>query len=43
MPKGQQRSNREIKKPKQQKKSVPVAPVNPVQAKLAVPGFGKKR
>ena len=37
MPKGHQKSNRETKKPKQQKKPAPV-PVSP----FSVPGTGKK-
>jgi hypothetical protein len=44
MPKGQQRGNREAKKPKQLKKPVPPgAPFIPTQAKTAVPAPGKKR
>jgi len=44
MPKGQQRGNREAKKPKQLKKPVlPVAPFIATQAKTAVPAPGKKR
>jgi hypothetical protein len=43
MPKGQQRSNREAKKPKQPKKpAVPTAPFIPTQGKGTGHGPGKK-
>jgi len=44
MPKGQQRSNREPKKPKQSKlKPVPVSPFAVTQVKPAAPVPGKKK
>ena len=44
MPKGQQRSNREPKKPKQSKlKPVPVSPFAVTQVKPAAPIPGKKK
>jgi hypothetical protein len=44
MPKGQQKGNREVKKPKQQKKPVqPAGSFIPPHARTAVPAPGKKR